>query len=295
MENNSQVYAATLTGSTAFPVEGLIVLDEIEAFYDRNAQNEWDRLDRHRTELALTLKALKEYMPPPPVDVLDIGGGPGRYSIALSERGYRATLLDLSQNCLEFAREKAQRSGVALAGYKHGTALDLSSFANGTFGAVLIMGPLYHLLDEDRRLQALREARRVLKPNGLMFASIITRYAPFRWAARNEPEWLERGKRLLKTGVWRPSLDGIPTQGRVGFTDSYFAQPSEARDLMMREKFELLDIVAAEGIISMIEDKVNELQGQLFDDWVETNYRLGKDPAIHGSAEHLLYICRKPI
>ena len=89
-------------------------------------------------------------------------------------------------------------------------------------------------------------------------------------------------------------MDGIPTQARVGFTDSYFAQPSEAQDLMKREEFELLDIVAAEGIISMIEDKVNELQGQLFDDWVETNYRLSKDPAIHGSAEHLLYVCRKP-
>ena len=126
-----------------------------------------------------------------------------------------------------------------------------------------------------------------------MFASIITRFAPFRWAAKNEPEWLERGKRLLKTGVWRPSLDGTPSQARVGFTDSYFASPPEMRRLMDGGGFETLDVVAAEGIISLIEEKVNELKGPAFDAWVELNYSLSKDPGIHASAEHLLYVCRK--
>jgi SAM-dependent methyltransferase len=268
-------------------------LDEIEAFYDRNAQNEWDRLDRHRTEFAITLRAFEEYLPKPPQDVLDIGGGPGRYSIALARRGYKVTLLDLSKRCLEFAKAEATESGVELSDYRHGTALDLSTFHNDSFGVVLLMGPLYHLLDEDRRRQAIREARRVLKPEGLAFASIITRYAPFRWAAKNEPEWLERGRKLLKTGVWRPSIDGTPSGARVGFTDSYFANPIEIRELMESEKFETLDLIACEGIVSMIEEKVNELEGRAFDAWVELNYRLSKDPGIHGSAEHLVYVGRK--
>lgn len=271
-------------------------MDEIEAFYDRNAQNEWDRLDRHRTEFAITLRALEEHLPKPPLEVLDIGGGPGRYSIALAKRGYTVTLLDLSRICLEFAKEKATKSEVKLVGYRHGTALDLSAFRDDSFGAVLLMGPLYHLLEDDRRRRAIREARRVLKPNGLMFASIITRYAPFRWAAKNEPEWLETSGnrwRLLETGVWRPSIDGTPSTARVGFTDSYFANPVEMRVLLDSEKLENLNLVACEGIISMIEEKVNELKGRDFDKWVDLNYKLSKDSGIHGSAEHLLYICRK--
>jgi S-adenosylmethionine-dependent methyltransferase len=268
-------------------------LDEIEAFYDRNAQNEWDRLDRHRTEFAITLKALEEYMPRPPLDVLDIGGGPGRYSIALAKRGYKATLMDLSKRCLEFAKEKAVESGVELTAYSHGTALDLSVFRDNGFGVVLPMGPLYHLLDKDRRLRAIREARRVLEPNGLVFASIITRYAPLRWAAKNEPEWLEQGRKLLKTGVWRPVVDGTPAGARVGFTDSYFANPAEIRLLMEGEKFETLDLIVCEGVISLIEEKVNELEGPAFDAWVELNYKLSKDPGVHGGAEHLLYVGRK--
>ncbi len=148
-------------------------MDEVEAFYDRNAQNEWDRLDRHKTEFAITLRALEEYMPRPPQDVLDIGGGPGRYSIALANRGYKVTLM------------------------------------------------------------------------------------------------------------------------RVGFTDSYFANPIEIRHVMESEKFETLDLVACEGIISMIEEKVNELDERTFEAWVELNYKLSKDPGIHGGAEHLLYVGRK--
>ena len=62
---------------------------------------------------------------------------------------------------------------------------------------------------------------------------------------------------------------------------------------MENEKFETLDVVAAEGIISMIEEKINELHGRAFDAWVELNYTLGKDPAIHGGTEHLLYVCQK--
>lgn len=43
----------------------------------------------------------------------------------------------------------------------------------------------------------------------------------------------------------------------------------------------------------MIEEKINELTGETFDAWVELNYKLGKDPSVHGAAEHILYVGRK--
>ncbi len=87
-------------------------MDEVQAFYDKNAQNEWDRLDRHRTEFAVTLRALKDYLPHFPAEVLDVGGGPGQYSIALAKLGYQVTLLDLSEGCLQLAKKKAQETRV---------------------------------------------------------------------------------------------------------------------------------------------------------------------------------------
>jgi ubiquinone/menaquinone biosynthesis C-methylase UbiE len=272
---------------------GLEKLDEVQAFYDENAQNEWDRLDRHRTEFAVTLRALKDYLPHLPADVLDVGGGPGRYSIALAKLGYRVTLLDLSEGCLRLAKQKAHEAGVSFADCLRGNATDLRRFRGGSFDVVLLMGPLYHLLDADSRDQAVKETHRVLKKSGFVFATFITRYAPLRWSAKNEPEWLSLGKELLETGVWRPSATGVPSKARVGFTSSYFIHPVEISPLMKRNGFEDLDLIGCEGAISMIEEKINELKGDEFDSWVDLNYRLGKDPSLHGAAEHLLYIGRK--
>lgn len=266
-------------------------MNEIESFYNENAQYEWERLEHHRTEFAVTLRALKDYLPPAPAKILDIGGGPGRYTIALAQLGYEVTLFDLSRGCLELAKQKAQEAGVKVAGFEHGDARDLSRFSNESFDAVLLMGPLYHLLTEEERRAALREARRVLRPRGLLFATFITRYGVIRWAAKEEADWIikhpERLKTLLNSGALLKHPDD------PGFTSAYFAHPNEIKPLIESEGFETLDLIACEGVISMIEEKINKLTGEAFDAWVELNYKLGKDPSVHGAAEHLLYVGRK--
>src|SRR5512136_2362422 len=104
--------------------------DLISHIYDKDPQHEWERMDRHRTEFAVTLRAMHEYLPSPPARVLDCGGGPGRYAIELARQGYDVTLFDLSAGNLALAREKADEAGVMLAGVEQGTALDLSWFAD---------------------------------------------------------------------------------------------------------------------------------------------------------------------
>lgn len=205
-------------------------MSEVEAFYDDNAQYEWDRLDCHRTEFAVTMRALRDYLHPPPVRVLDIGGGPGRYAIALSKQRYQVTLFDLSRRCLEFAKQKAREAGVKLEDYRHGSATDLSFYLNESFDAILLMGPLYHLFSHEERSLTVKEAWRVLKENGLVFATFITRYAPFRWAAKNDPGWVDRHSELLETGIFLK--DYVPSKANRGFTNAYFAHPSEIKPLM---------------------------------------------------------------
>ena len=266
-------------------------LDPVERYYDEHAREEWKRLERHRTELAVTLRALGEYLPSPPAKVLDVGGGPGRYAVELARRGYRVVLLDLSRACLELVREKAHEAGVELAGYEHGDARDLTRFGDGSFDAVLLLGPLYHLLAEEERRRAIREAWRVLRPAGLLFAAFITRYAVVRWAAKESPEWILKNRGRLEMVLASGVLRKHP--GEPGFPSAYLARPAEIVPLMESEGFETLDLVACEGVISMIEERVNELSGELWEAWVELNYRLGKDPSVHGAAEHLLYVGRK--
>jgi 2-polyprenyl-3-methyl-5-hydroxy-6-metoxy-1,4-benzoquinol methylase len=236
-------------------------------------------------------------LPKPPASILDIGGGPGRYSVALAQQGYTVTLFDLSQSNLAFARMKAQEAGVTLAGYVRGSAVDLSTCASECasesgsecFDVVLLMGPLYHLLTETERHVALREARRVLKTGGIIAAAFITRYAPIRDAAKRNPAWAVNCESqlgaLLETGV---------LVNTTGFTDAYFAHPVEVRPLLESHGFETLDLIATEGVVAWIEEALNGTSDDaVWEAWVRLNYRLGKDPSVHGAAAHLLYVGRK--
>ena len=263
-------------------------LNPVERMYDAGSEREWQRLERHRTEFGVTMRALADYLPPSPATIFDIGGGPGRYAIALAHRGYEVSLLDLSRSNLALAAEKALKAKIHFAQIVRGNALNLSIFEDESFDAVLLFGPLYHLLHEAERLQAVQDGTRVLKRNGRFFAAFITRFAPFRDAAANYPDWLinnrEYAEKILATGVH--------DRGK-GFVNAYFAHPTDICPFMESVGLQTLNLIGCEGVVSAAEEKVNQLAGADFDLWVDFNYRLGQDRSLHGAAEHLLYIGEK--
>jgi S-adenosylmethionine-dependent methyltransferase len=264
----------------------------IEQLYDNDPQREWERMERHRTEYAVTMCALRDHLPPPPARVLDCGGGPGHYAIELARLGYEVTLFDLSAENLRLARQRAAEAGVEIVAYAHGTATDLTRYPDGAFDAVLLMGPLYHLLEADSRWRALDEARRVLSPGGVLFAAFITRYAPIRYYAAHDPTWLvtspqELGQ-FLEHGVVSP--ESAPGSAFV----AYLSRAQEVRPLLREAGYEVRALLGVEGLVSMIEGAVNALQGEAWERWVELNYRVADDATLHGGVEHLLAIAVRP-
>jgi ubiquinone/menaquinone biosynthesis C-methylase UbiE len=266
-------------------------MSKVQNFYDKNVQNEWERLGlRHRTEFAVTLRALKDFLPPAPARVIDIGGGPGRYTLSLAEQGYRLTLVDLSEANLAFSRQKAAESSIHLDRILQANALDLSIFPDGSFDAALMMGPLYHLLIYEERVQALREAWRLLKPGGLIFAAFLSRFAAFRDAAAKGASWV-----LEKPTTTEKILTiGIDISEAEGFTDAYFAHPDEVIPLGESAGFEMVLRMGCEGVVAGHEKFVNSLEDESFEFWADLNYRIAKDPAAIGASDHILYIGRKP-
>ena len=261
----------------------------VEEYYNQNSETEWERLEKHRTEFAVTMRALSDYLPPAPATILDIGGGPGRYAIELTKLGYTVTLADLSEANLSLAKQHAQAANVTLAHITKANALDLSAFEAAPFDSVLLLGPLYHLLDESERREAVTQSRRVLKANGVLFAAFITRFASFRDSSTNFPDWpvdnWDYAKHILETGKHEDP--------KGGFTNAYFALPEEVRPLMENCGLETLNLVGCEGVVAGHDQVVNTFEGAAWERWVDLNYRLGQEPSLYGASDHLLYIGRK--
>ena len=127
-----------------------------------------------------------------PLKILDIGAGTGRYSIELCHRGYDVTAVELVPRNLEVLRSKHEN----IKTWK-GNATDLHFFEDETFDLTIMFGPLYHLQTQEEKLKAFREARRVTKKEGYIFAAyIMNEYAMIQYCFKEGKikECLEKGE-----------------------------------------------------------------------------------------------------
>ncbi|MFF7339403.1 class I SAM-dependent methyltransferase [Streptomyces sp. NPDC008163] len=179
--------------------------------------NESDRLSGPADgvlEMVRTQELLRRHLPPAPASVLDVGGGPGAHARWLSADGYRVHLVDPVRRHLA----EAEGSGCSV---ELGDARDLSA-ADDSYDVVLVLGPLYHLVEAADRKTALAEAYRVVRPGGLVAAAGINRYASlFEHTALAH---LDRDS--LQQGIAK-ILDTGSHDGKKGFTEAHFHTGAE--------------------------------------------------------------------
>ena len=150
-----------------------IILHYTESYDEaRRLTDGFGQLERARTE-----ELIVRFLPEPPAVVLDVGGATGIYSFFMAGLGHEVHLVDLVPRHVEQAEVKSRAAGTPkLASMRVGDARSLE-FPDESADAVMMHGPLYHLTEAEDRLQALREAWRVLRPGGVLLAFAITRYA----------------------------------------------------------------------------------------------------------------------
>lgn len=259
----------------------------VETYYDQTVEQEWLRLERHPFEFAVSRSYMDRYIQPGD-RVLDIGGGPGRYSLYLAEKGCQVTLLDLSGENIRFALKKAEERGVKIQAAQ-ADARKASQAVEGVYDHVLLMGPLYHLLKPEDRHKAVKEALACLKTGGTFFASFIQMNAGLTYIGVNGPETILDPS----IDVFLDNMKQEKSYAGPAFTDAYFAQRTEAEELFRTYPLQKLHMLGSEGVASPFEPGILEQSPQVRQRWLEVCLDLCEQTQLISFSEHLMYVGRK--
>lgn len=264
----------------------------VEKYYNENAESEWNRFKRHPIEFEITKRLIEKYIPKLPAKVIDIGGGPGRYSLWLSSKGYEVTLFDLAKANVEYATNEAKKQNINISKYIVGDALELDSYVKDmTYDVVLLMGPLYHLISEADRVTVVEKALSVLNDNGIIIASFISGYAPIIDVLKNYPEELngkvEQYVNYLENGA------NVVSEHNPGFTNAYFMNPRSIDPFMSKFSLTKLGLFTAESILGPYENHIKKADTRTFDTCIDLAMKFIDDERCRACGEHLVYIGSK--
>ncbi|MFI1182503.1 class I SAM-dependent methyltransferase [Streptomyces sp. NPDC020799] len=208
-----------------------------------------------RLELLRTQELLRRHLPETPARIIDVGGGPGTHARWLADDGHTVHLVDPVPKHLAQAAEYADCS-TELGDARALTAED------DAYDCALLLGPLYHLPDRADRIAALHEARRVVRPGGVIAAAVINRWALLLdYGTANsltEPTIRERLHVRLRSG-YLSEPDNDPTGL---FTATYFHTSGELHDEITDAGLSLTAIYGIEGPAWAIIKSIERHTGQ---------------------------------
>lgn len=258
----------------------------VKEFYDSNFATEWDRI-ANRPEFLLTTRFINRYVQSG-AKVLDIGGGPGRYSLYLAKKGCDVTLFDLSDGNVNFAMEKAKEQKLSINTIV-GDARYADALTDEKYDHVLLMGPMYHLLEEKDRVKAVNSALNLLKPNGVIFISFINMFAGMIYAMKFQPDIIADP---IEKAFHDAFLDNQSFSGDA-FTKAYFAKQDEILPFMSQFPLEKLHFIGQEGITCACEDNIMSQPKEIVDLWLDLCEKTCEREDLLSWSEHLMYIGRK--
>jgi len=264
--------------------------DEIVEHYDREIDEE-RRITEGlgQLELLRTREIVRRHLPPGPRRILDVGGGTGVHAAWLADDGHHVHVIDRATRHIDQVRRRTARRGSITA--ELGDARSLRA-ARASFDAVLLLGPLYHLTERDDRIRALREAARVLAPDGVVFAAAISRFASlFDGLARGflfDPDFRPIVERDLHEGQHRN-----PDRRPHWFTTAYFHHPDELRAELERADLEVVELVGVEGLAGWLPQLGRRWQNAADRELIVWAARVVEaEPSLLGLSGHLLAVAR---
>ncbi|MCK9471838.1 MAG: class I SAM-dependent methyltransferase [Bacilli bacterium] len=250
----------------------------INALYELfNEDNRLNRSKAARVEFLTTIKYIEAYLNEDS-KILDIGAGAGEYSLYYAKRGYVVNAVELAKNNIEKFRMKITPK--MKLDLREGNALDLSFYSDESFDIVLLMGPLYHLENENDRNKALSEAIRVCKKDGNIITTFITNDMIVLTELAYDIDFFKGDSYNHETF----KINNFPF---------VFHTVEEAKKIMNVQGIEVLNIVAQDGASELMMDYINKLDEESYEQYLRYHFYICEKPEMLGMTNHLMFVCKR--
>ena len=255
----------------------------MEQFYGNYDEDGRLRSKHGMVEFLTTLRYINKYLQPG-MRILEIGAATGRYSHELACRGYAVDAVELVQSNIDiFIKNTQEGEKIRI---RQGDARDLTCFADDTFDMTLILGPMYHLFTEADQKQALREAIRVTKKGGIIFAAYCG----------NEATMVQYcfGRGMLKEQRYRDLVDPVTFKASSDPAELFQLYRKEDIDTLMRVfPVTRLHYIGTDMATNYMRQTIDEMDDELFDLYLRYHFAICERSDLVGASHHILDIFRK--
>ncbi|MHA1613795.1 MAG: class I SAM-dependent methyltransferase [Candidatus Thorarchaeota archaeon] len=221
--------------------------DIIESHFDNPDQNEWNRLDKDpigKVQFHIHNHYLQKYIKKGD-RVLEIGTGPGRFTIELAKLGTKIGIVDISENQLRLNKERIQEAGFeqSIEWRKKLDILNLEGIPDNAYDSTVCYGgPLSYVIEFVDK--ALEEVLRVTKPGGIILTSVMSTLGTYHHLINHVFDdevkiELERFDELTRTG------DVIGDLAGKGTHQCHMYRWSEFQEILSKHPVNILDVSAA--------------------------------------------------
>ena len=254
------------------------VVNGFYAQYDGAGRLESDK--QGEVEYIVTMNYIHRYLKPG-MKVAEIGAGTGRYSVALAKEGYDVTAVEYTR--CNYEQLVANAKGIDNIRCFQGDAVHLGEISDDSVDVTLLLGPMYHLYEEEEQLAALREAQRITKPGGTIliaylsiYAIMYTNYLKNNFAHGFEENFTEDC-----------GFKHFPEQLFTGFTMEEFEK------LVGKTTMTIEKSVAVDGMLELAQHRADfGLEGEDFQKFLKYHLHFCEQRELLGLSSHILMICK---
>ena len=258
-------------------------MNSLELFYQTHDEDSRFSSNSGRVEYLTTISYIQKYLFPG-AKILEIGAGSGRYSHALATTGYTVDAVELLDTNIEKIRS-GMKDGEPLRIFK-GNATDLSFLESASYDVVLLLGPMYHLYEEEDKHRALSEALRLTKPGGILMSA----YCMADSAILMQAFIKGNAKALIENGLLNPET--FQTHSRPEDIFELYTV-SEIENLTKNLPVRRLHLVSQDLSAMFLKNTLDSMDEETFDLFMRYHLTVCERYDLIGAGNHTLDILKK--